>query len=188
VHKEQAGVFALISIGVSAMCTGYTSATIEFDMDVGVTHRRQYPNQYGYLPDDNDKRGNCFLLMTMMGALHNVSRSLGCAMLAAHDKMLVWYFISGELLLYLLVKAVRGDLKHWVRIESGLGAIVVAIVERSVVKQVVDFSGCLYFRHPTEEGGVIFATSVVWSQIFPFLVLQLYEKKVNNIAVSSNYD
>jgi len=46
--------------------------------------------------------------MTMISALHNVSRSLGVALLAASDKMLVFYFTYGEIALYLMVKYVRG--------------------------------------------------------------------------------
>jgi len=44
---EQAGTYALVSIGISAMTTGFTSAMIAFDMDVDVPHRRSQPLFYG---------------------------------------------------------------------------------------------------------------------------------------------
>jgi len=47
---EQAGSYALASIGISALTTGYTSTMIAFDMDVDVPHRKNQPTFYGYIP------------------------------------------------------------------------------------------------------------------------------------------
>jgi len=44
---EEAGSFALGSIWMSALTTGFSSAMISFDMDVDVTHRRNQPKLYG---------------------------------------------------------------------------------------------------------------------------------------------
>jgi len=46
-NKEEAGSFALISIGISALTTGYTSAIISFESDVGLDHRKAQPKFYG---------------------------------------------------------------------------------------------------------------------------------------------
>ena len=46
-NKEEAGSFALISIGISALTTGYTSAIISFESDVGLNHRKNQPRFYG---------------------------------------------------------------------------------------------------------------------------------------------
>jgi len=110
---------------------------------------------YGYLPDDNGLRGRCFVLMTVISAIHNLSRSLGVALLASSsDNMLAVY--GGELLLYLFYKTVRGDLFYWLRTD-GMGlskgadlvlSIFAGISARSVSKVIVDFSGCYHFRHP----------------------------------------
>ena len=90
-----------MSIGTSALTTGFTSAMIAFDKDIDVVGRRKQPLFYGYIPDDNGLRERCFVLMTMISALHNVSRSLGVALLAASgNKMLVVYFVGGEIVLY----------------------------------------------------------------------------------------
>jgi len=43
------------------------------------------------------------------------------------------------------------------------------------VKVIVDFSGYLQLRHPYELGGVAFSVTMVWSQIFPFVALQIFE-------------
>ena len=91
-----------MSIGISALTTGFASAMISFDLDVDVKKRKNIPEFYGYIPDDNSKRGRCFTLMTLISALHNVSRSVGCAMLAATNKSLLIYILVGEMILYIV--------------------------------------------------------------------------------------
>jgi len=46
-NLEEAGTYALVSVGTSAMCTGFASAIISYDMDVDVPHRNSQPNFYG---------------------------------------------------------------------------------------------------------------------------------------------
>jgi len=110
INKEEAGTFALGSIAISALTTGFTSAMIAFDFDVDVYHRKMQPKFYGYIPDDNGRRSNCFALMTMIGALHNLSRSVGCALLvAAASKRWAAYILGVEVALYVIYKIVRRD-------------------------------------------------------------------------------
>ena len=109
-NRDDAGRYALASIVVSALTTGYTSAMIAFDMDVDVPHRKGQPLFYGYIPDDNKLRGRCFVLMTLISTLHNLSRSVGSALLAVSPiKGLVVIFVGLEIAFYLLYKIVRGD-------------------------------------------------------------------------------
>ena len=118
-------------------------------MDIDVWGRKLNPGFNGYIPDDHTSRGRCFFLMTIMSALHNLSRSIGCALLAASSsgKMTLVYFVVGEMILYLVWKIFRRDFFYWVRIEGPL-AFCIAISNRIVVKIIVDFSGCLHMRHP----------------------------------------
>ena len=110
-YPDQAGSYALVSIGISALTTGFTSAMIAFDKDVDVRGRRAQPLFYGYIPDDNGLRGRCFVLMLIISTLHNVSRSLGAALLAASgNKLLAVYFVGGEIALYYMAKCLRGDI------------------------------------------------------------------------------
>ena len=71
------------------------------------------------------------------------------------------YFAGGEVLLFLLWKLLRGDFLYWIRVEGVLDVIISAL-ERVFVKVVVDFTGCVHFRHPYELGGAAFTTSIVW--------------------------
>ena len=86
------------------------------------------------------------MLMMMMSAIHNLSRSVGCALLAASGgRYLVLSYSVGEMLLYLAWKGLRRDFMYWVRVEGVLG-IIISFIERVMVKVIVDFSGCLQFR------------------------------------------
>ena len=148
-NPDKAGIGALVSIVVSALTTGFTSALISFDKDVDVEGRKNQPTFYGYIPDDHATRGKCFFLMTIMSALHNLSRSVGCALLAASSSgsVTLLYFIIGEMTVYLLFKIGRHDFVYWVRIEGPL-AFLLAFFNRILIKIIVDFSGCLQMRHP----------------------------------------
>jgi len=82
---------------------------ISFDMDVDLPHRKMQPKFYGYVPDDHSARGRTFMLMTAISATHNLSLSVGCAMLALTDTNLLTTFVGGEIAVFLAVKLLRGD-------------------------------------------------------------------------------
>ena len=84
--------------------------------------------------------------MTLISALHNLSRSLGCALfVTSSGKSMLVYFVGGEILLFLAWKLLRGDFLYWFRVEGVLGVFGSFLV-RVLVKVIVDFSGCLHFR------------------------------------------
>jgi len=108
INPEEAGSYALLSIAISSLTTGYTSAIIAFAQDVDTPHRKAQPKFYGYIPEDNGLRGRVFVLMTLISALHNLSRSLGCAVLVAFSgKTLGVLFLGGETGVYVLYKIAR---------------------------------------------------------------------------------
>ena len=142
----QVGSGAVISILISAFTTGFTSAMIAFDMDVDVVHRKSQPAFYGYIPDAYDTRGRCFILMMFISILHNLSRSIGCALRAASlGNSTMLFCLSGETLLYLTYKIVRKDFLNWMKLE-GFAGVLVSFLVRVLVKVIVDFCGCLHFR------------------------------------------
>ena len=56
-YPDQAGQYALVSIFISMLTTGITSAMISLDLDVDTKKRKNNPEFYGYVPDDHAKRG-----------------------------------------------------------------------------------------------------------------------------------
>ena len=136
-----------MSIGISTLTTGFASAMIAYDKDVDAQGRKNQPKFYGYIPDDHGLRSRCFMLMTLISTCHNLSRSIGCALLLAASRGggTMLYFVIGELLLYLAWKLARKDLLYWVQVEGAFG-ILVSLLSRVLVKVIVDFCGCLHFR------------------------------------------
>jgi len=174
---EKAGTFALVSIGISCLTTGFTSAMIAFDLDVDVPRRRSQPKFYGYIPNEDGVRGRCFILMTLISSLHNLSRSLGCALLAISDAEITLLFIGGEIGLFLVFKILRQDIHYWAPGTPLIGSF----FARIVVKIVTDFTGCLHFRHPYDLGGLGFTISMIWAQVFPFVALQYFDGETKDI-------
>ena len=159
---------------------------ITFEIDVSVERRNHQPKFYGFIPDDHGLRGRCFVLMTLMSALHNFSRSVGYALLAASGgSKKMWLFVCGEMLLYLTWKVARRDFMYWVRVEGALGFLF-SFFERVLGKVVADFSGCLHYRHPFEIGGFAFTLSMLWAQAMPFVALWVFTKRGDDDGEAAN--
>jgi hypothetical protein len=62
-------------------------------------------------------------------------------------------YVCADMLLYLLVKMLRGDFWYWIP-AGGNVEIVNSIVIRVLVKVVTDFTSIVQFRHPNEVGGM----------------------------------
>jgi len=138
INREGAGTYALLSIGVSALTTGFTSAMIAFDMDVDNDRRKYQPKLYGYIPEDNSARHRCLALMTLISTLHNLSRSLGCALLAATNVELLVIFVCGEMGFYFAYKVIRGDFWYWIRLD-GFASLLGSFNCRLVSKVISDY-------------------------------------------------
>jgi len=114
------------------------------------------------------------MLMMLISALHNLSRSVAVALLAVTSGRLVVFFVGGEMLLYFLLKIVRRDFWYYPRL-TGFWKLLTAIFERILVKIIADFTSSLFPRHPFGMGGLAFSINMVWAQAFPFVALQFFE-------------
>ena len=56
-----------------------------------------------------------------------------------------------------------------------------SFIARIIAKVIVDFTGCLHFRHPYELGGLGFTMSIIWAQLFPFVALQYFDGDMKDI-------
>ena len=90
------------------------------------------------IPDDNGARGRSFFLMTAISALHNISRSVGCAMMMTADSTLFVWLIGGELTLHFIFKIVRGEYLCFVPLEGPFGYII-SFIWHLVTKIIGDF-------------------------------------------------
>jgi hypothetical protein len=152
---------AWLSISVSALTTGFASATISYDFDTNPSSRETVPEFYGYIPAKASKRALVFVLMVLFTGGMLLIRCMTIVVLALLGGRWAFLYIFTDLLLFLLVKLLRKDFWYWV--PTGGGAdILVSVVSRVVGKVVTDFTSMVQFRHPNEVGGA--------SWIFGFLL------------------
>jgi len=141
INSPEKTVFFLISILISTLTTGFASAMISFDMDVSVANRKEVPLFYGYIKDSNTERGITFVLLILLASLHNLSRTIGTALLLSVSERLTFGVIFIELALYHLYKVGRRDYVLWVAgLEGGL-KYSMAFVMHTLFKILVDYTG-----------------------------------------------
>ena len=77
-----ASVAALASLSISALTTGFVSASISYDFDVSPQKRLENPQLYGYIPNNARTRAALFVILMSISALMLLTRALVIALLA----------------------------------------------------------------------------------------------------------
>ena len=62
INSPEKTTFLLVSILISTLTTGFSSAMVSYDMDVSVANRKEVPLFYGYIKDSNTERMITFIL------------------------------------------------------------------------------------------------------------------------------
>ncbi|GMH55451.1 hypothetical protein TL16_g01910 [Triparma laevis f. inornata] len=150
---------AYISLLFSTLTTGFVSATLSYDYDTDPKKRAANPEFYGYVPDDARKRAVLFVTMTLMSSNQVLIHGILVVILGSIARSYALYYLVGNMLLYFFYKAVRGDLRHWIPI-NGLTGSSLSVLLRLLIKFVVDFTGCIQFRHPYDVGGLYFTLNL----------------------------
>ena len=122
--------------------------------------RRDEPDFYGYIPDSAGKRTLIFGCMIINGALLLLVRSMSMALLAMAGGRWVLVYLASDMGLYFAYKLLRRDLWHWIALE-GAASVVESVLERLVVKVLVDFTGIIQLRGAAEMGGFFFTFNLV---------------------------
>ena len=154
------------SVVVSAMTTGFSSASISFDFDVDPAARKHTSAFYGYVPDGGS-RTVIFGCMILNSALLLLLRSLSAAMLMVVSKRYFVAYMAGDMALYLLLKVARGDFHYWMPIDGAFG-LFASLMLRVCVKTIVDFTGVIHFRHPVEVGGLYWTVNMFFALLGSF--------------------
>ena len=151
-NKNLVSTTTVGSLIVSALTTGFISASISFDYDVDPAKRKESPEFYGYIPD-----GGCrtviFGCMIVNSALLLLTRSFSAAMLMLVNKSYFALYLVGDMALYLGVKAASGDFHYWLPVDSVFG-LFVSLLRRVIVKTITDFTGVIQFRNYPDMGGL----------------------------------
>ena len=133
--------FHLVSILISTMTTAFGSAMVSYDLDVSVSNRKKNPEFYGYVKDTNLERSSTFVVMILLAAFHNLSRTIGTALLFAVSGSTTFVFLGAEMVVYLGVKVLMNDFVMWIPGLEGVLKNIVAFIVQTIVKVVVDFTG-----------------------------------------------
>jgi hypothetical protein len=149
---KKVGTTAWLSVAVSAITTGFASATLSYDWDTHPLRREQVPDFYGYIPAKASKRTVVFVSMLLLTAGMLIIRCTTIVLLGLIGGSWAFLYIGADLGLYLMVKILRGDFWYWIPVGGNL-EIVSSIISRVIVKIIVDFTSIAQFRHPNEVGG-----------------------------------
>jgi hypothetical protein len=151
---------AWISLTVSALTTGFASASISYDWDTDPAKREWVPHFYGYIPSNSTNRSIIFASITFFSAGMLLIRCMTIVVLGLIGGKWVALYIGGDLVLYLTLKLVRGDFWYWAHV-GGQVEILSSIIIRVMVKVITDFTSIPQFRHPYEVGGFYWAFGFV---------------------------
>jgi hypothetical protein len=149
---KDVGTTAWLSVAVSAITTGFASATISYDYDTDPANREKAPDFYGYIPAQARKRTVVFVSMLLVSAGMLLIRCTTIVLLGLIGGSWAFLYIGADLGLYILVKILRGDFWYWMPFGGNL-EIVSSILFRVIVKVIVDFTSIVHFRHLYEVGG-----------------------------------
>lgn len=109
----------------------------------------------------------------MNGALLLLVRSVSTAMLTFLGGRWLLAYLLGDLGLFLLYKIGRNDLLHWMRLDGKL-AVFGAVIERTLVKILVDYTGVVQMRGAGEMGGAWWSFSMLVALIASFVATHVY--------------
>ena len=144
--------FHLVSILISTMTTAFSSALVSYDQDVSAANRKKNPGYYGYVKDTNLERSSTFVVMMLLAAFHNLSRTIGTALLLAVSGTTTFVIMGAEMALYIGFKVLRNDFVLWIPGLEGALKYMAALIVHVVVKVLVDYTGerCSFsFPHGT---------------------------------------
>jgi hypothetical protein len=185
--KDDVGTSAWLSVAVSAITTGFASATISYDYDTDPVKREHTPDFYGYIPAKASKRTVVFVSMLLLTAGMLLIRCTTIVILGLIGGSWAFLYIGTDLCLYLLVKILRGDFWYWVPLGGNI-EIVSSVILRVMIKIITDFTSIAHFRHPNEVGGTYWLFGLVLTMaslpVSTYLALPYVDERAIDIASS----
>jgi hypothetical protein len=158
-----ASTSSITSLLISALSTGYSSATITWDFDTGIQRRRDDSEFYGMIPDG--VRGTVvFLCMILNSAMLLLVRSLSYALLMLVNPAYVLFYALGDSAFFFLQKAARSDFQYFSNVDGLAGLLLFDILIQFTMKTIVDFTGLVQFRAAGVLGGMYWSGSIVRAQ------------------------
>jgi hypothetical protein len=167
---------ALISVIISALSTGFTSAIFTFDYDVDPAGRAMDPDFYGMIPDGSLGRTIVFVCLVLQSALLLLIRSLGAAMLMEIGELYFLGYMTLDHGLFWVNLFARNDALVFLGSSSDNCAhiIIGTFLVRTAFKVIVDYTGLVQFRGPGLVGGAYFSVNMVMAFVVSFASIYMY--------------
>ncbi|GMH62408.1 hypothetical protein TrST_g13776 [Triparma strigata] len=167
---------AVVSLVISLLTTGFVSATISYDWDTDPKQRAVMPDFYGFVPDSPRLRTVIFVTMMSLSVVQVLLKTILIVCLGSIKTTYIWFYIGGDIVVYLGYKLFRGDFRYWVPIDGAPGLVVSGLI-RVLVKTITDYAGIIQFRHPYELGGLYFMLNLFTPIIGLALVLNIMDEE-----------
>ena len=152
------------SVIVSALTSGFGSASISFALDVDPSQRKRSPEFYGYIPDGASRTVvfGCMLLnSSLMLFVRGISTAIGGGSLRT-------LYTAVDMTLFFSVKALRGDCWTFLPIHGAAG-IAVSLLVRVLEKTIVDYTGLVELRDSLNMGGLGWSLNMVLALVASFV-------------------
>jgi hypothetical protein len=136
-----------ISLAVSALSSGFISASIIYDVDTSPKFRSRDPSFYGFVPPRASKRTLVFAAMLFFTTGVLLMRCIAIALLLLKSKQTVLAYLCFDQGLFLALKIGRGDFWWWFPIGGNM-EIITSLLIRVITKFISDFTSFIYLRNP----------------------------------------
>jgi hypothetical protein len=103
---------AVVSVGISCIATGFTTAMMAFDMDTNPARRKGVPEFNGFIPDRSSKRILIFVELFAYHTAHAMVKTFTIAMLGRSNWRWLFAYLAADHCVFISYKIVLGDL-HW---------------------------------------------------------------------------
>jgi hypothetical protein len=111
--------------------------------------------------------------MFSLAALQVVAKCVSVALLAATNVTWLVYYLSGDMMLYLVYKLIRGDFIYVIPVPL-TAAVPLSLLVRVVEKTITDFTGCMIMRLPYQMGGAYYSFNMLMNFISVPGITHLY--------------
>ena len=127
-RDKDVGTSAWLSVAVSAITTGFASATISYDWDTDPVWRESIPDFYGYIPAKASKRTVVFVSMMLFTAGMLLIWSTTIVLLGLMGGSWAFLYIGADLGLYIFVKILRGDFWYWLPVRGNMEIVISILI------------------------------------------------------------
>lgn len=100
-----------------------------------------------------------FLTLIAISSVQVLVNSILVVGLGYINPVFALLYLLGDKALFLGQKTAAGEFRHWLNIDGFFGLFLSFLI-RVIVKFIVDFTGCVHFRHPYDVGGLYYTANL----------------------------